>query len=415
MNNTLYLLENIFQPSVVLVNGTKIPLDEFIVEDEPAYAPKLQDFKNYIELLGDYEFPYLMFNNTFECPQMSNLVYSERIVNTLNEKGLHIFITENLMKYNGKRIFHSNLDRNPFLLVNNDDGLQKGIFNNPRAGQLDSIQDLINNNKLTNVTIFVPEHNVKSAISRYSHMDIQWKDLFLEYFITTDNIILKDKHAINYTFINTNWRYEPYRHVVASYLKNYNSKISWVYESSVEVFKNNIWFEPNDKLLNGFQILNQSTPLNLDMLVNDSVMLEGNILDRFKLPAYDIMPTIPSSDMYNDVFCSIVNESSFLDITTYISDKTLTAIMNCIPFVIVGPPHALKTVQQMGFKTFHKYWDESYDNEFDHTKRIYKIFKVIDTIASFSKDELVKMQEDMQDILIYNKKHIKKCIDYNEF
>lgn len=415
MNNTLYLLENISQPCIILVDGTRIPLDKFTVENEPAYAPKLQDFKNYMQFLKDYKFPYLMFNNTFECPQMSKLVYSESMINMLNEKGLHIFITENLMKYNGKRVAHSNLDRSPFLLVNNDIGLQKGIFDNPRAGQLDSIQDLINNNKLTNVTIFVPEHNVNRTIPQYSHMDIRWKDLFLNYFITTDNITVKDKTTIDYTFINTNWRYEPYRHVVASYLKNHNSKISWSYRSTEENFKKNIWFEPSDKLLNGFQILNQSTPLNLDMVVNDAVMLEGNILDRFKLPTYDIMPSIPSSSIYEDAFCSIVNESSFLDITTYISDKTLTAIMNCVPFVIVGPAYALKTAQDMGFKTFNKYWDESYDNETDHTKRMHKIFKLIDDIAAFSADELASMHQDMQDILIYNKQHIKKCLDYNEF
>ena len=406
--NRIHLLENFGSSYIILNDNTRIPLKDYIPTNEQFHEPKINDFKNYINLLEGFEYPYLMFNNTFECPQMNMIKYDTSIVNMLNTVGLHIFLTENLMKYNDQRIHHSNLDRSTFMLVNNDLGLQEGIFTNPRCGQLDSVQDLIINNGLTNVTVYVPEHNVDNALPRYKNIKFIWKDLFLKQFIKdTAAVNVQSKQELNYTFINTNWRYEPFRHIIAAYLKNYNSKISWCYHCTQDVFKKNMWFSPSEKLLTGFNALNDSVPLNLDIEVKLPTKLDGNIMDRFKLPNHNNMPYI-LTDQYTDVFCSIVNESSFLDITTYISDKTMTAIINCMPFVIVGPPYALRTAQEMGFKTFSKYWDESYDTELDHTKRMKKLFKVIDSIASYNKQDLVSMQQDMQDILIYNKQQIQR-------
>jgi hypothetical protein len=339
---------------------------------------------------------------------MSKLIYDTDIVNLLNSKGLHIFLTENLLKYNNLRVTHDQINKSNILEFNNDTGVCSGIFENPRTGQLDSIQDLINNNHLTNVIVHVGEHNVADALPKYSNIKFVWKDLYLQDFINRHaNLPITKKKNIKYTFININWRYEPYRHAIVAYLKNYNSKISWCYQATPEIFKSNIWFEPNEKLLNGLQKLNKSVPCNIDISIKTPTVLEGGIVDRFKLPNHSAYPAFLNIG-YDDVFCSIVNESSFLDITTYISDKTITAILNDMPFVIVGPAYALKTAQDLGFKTFNKYWDESYDNELDHTKRLHKIFKVIDTIANFSADKLASMQQDMQDSLLYNKQHIKR-------
>lgn len=405
----IYLLENFNNtPWLILEDTSRVLLNEYNPTFEYFRSPKIQDFKNYIELLGDLDVPYMMYNNTFECQQMSNLIYDTDTVNLLNSKGLHIFLTENLLKYNNSRVTHDQINKSNILEFNNDSGVCSGIFENPRTGQLDSIQDLINNNQLTNVTVYVAEHNVADAFPRYSNIKFKWKDLYLQQFIKQNiNTTTPKKKNINYTFINSNWRYEPFRHIIAAYLTNYNSKISWCYQATPEIFRSNIWFEPNEKLLNGLYKLNESVPCNIDINIETPTVLSGGIMDRFKLPNHNNYPALLNTG-HDDVFCSIVNESSFLDITTYISDKTLTAILNSMPFVIVGPPYALRTAKEMGFKTFDKYWEESYDSELDHTKRLHKIFKVIDTIATFSMSDLASIQNDMQDLLLYNKQHIKR-------
>ena len=408
-NERIYLLENFNNtPWIILEDASRIQLSDYDPGSEYFRSPKIQDFKNYINLLGDIDLPYMMFNNTFECPQLINLKYDSGTVELLNSKGLHIFLTENLLKYNNSRIEHNQINKANMPQFNNDSGLCKGIFDNPRTGQLDSIQDLIDNNQLTNVTVYVAEHNVAEVFPRYSNMKFVWKDLYLQQFIKkyTDTTII-EKTDIKYTFINTNWRYEPFRHIIAAYLKNYNAKISWCYKSTHEVFKNNMWFTPSNKLLQGLNDLNKTVPCNIDIDIKTSTVLHGGILDRFKLPNHNNYPELDNVG-HNDVFCSVVTESSFLDITTYISDKTLTAIFNCMPFIIVGPPHALKTAQGMGFKTFSDYWDESYDNEVDHTIRMKKIFELIDTISKFTKEQLTRMQQDMQSLLIYNMQHVKR-------
>ena len=405
----IYLLENFNgTPVIILHDGSRTLLKDYNPNFEHFYSPKTQDFINYIDLLGNTDFPYIMFNNTFECPQLSKIKYDSSTVEFLNTIGLHIFLTENFLKYNNSRIEHTHIHKENMPQFNNDTGLCSGIFENPRTGQLDSIQDLIDNNQLTNVTVYVAEHNVANALPRYSNMKFVWKDLYLQHFIKTySDAEVIEKKDIQYTFINTNWRYEPFRHIIAAYLKNYNSKISWCYKSTPVVFKNNMWFEPDNKLLQGFDILNNAVPCNIDIDIKTPTILHGGVMDRFKLPNINNFPLTPSNTIYDNVFCSVVTESGFLDITTYISDKTITAIFNCMPFIIVGPPHALKTARNMGFKTFSNYWDESYDNEFDHTSRIKKIFELIDTISKFTKEELTTMQQDMQSVCIYNKNHIK--------
>lgn len=404
----IILLENLTGESqLILEDNTRVLLSDYTVNSEHFYSPKIQDFKNYIELLGDIEVPYMMFNNTFESTQLNTLIYDSETVELLNNIGLHIFLTENLMKYDSNRVYHSRRTKENFLQLNNDTGINTGIFTNPRCGQLDSIQDLINNNNLTNVTVYTPEHNVSTAFTRYKGMKFAWKDLYLKQFIKQNaSRLTTPKEKIKYTFINSNWRYEPYRHVIAAYLMNYNSKISWSYQCTQNVFKNSVWFEPNDKLMLGFDKLSNNIPLSIDVPVTEPTILDGNIFDRFKLPKFNNMPDM-SGTMYSDVFCSVVTESSFLDITTYISDKTLSAIFNHMPFIIVGPAYALETAKSMGFQTFSKYWDESYDKETDHTKRMHKIFKLLDEIASYSSSELFTMYDDMQSILLYNRAHIR--------
>ena len=45
---------------------------------------------------------------------------------------------------------------------------------------------------------------------------------------------------------------------------------------------------------------------------------------------------------------------------------------------MVGNPQSLKVLKKQGFKTFDKWWDESYDDEFDFHKRMDKIVEVME-------------------------------------
>jgi hypothetical protein len=56
----------------------------------------------------------------------------------------------------------------------------------------------------------------------------------------------------------------------------------------------------------------------------------------------------------------------------------------------------------LGYKTFDKWWDESYDSELDLKQRFDKIVKVIEQISELNVEELMKLKTEMREVLIHN-------------
>lgn len=411
------LFENIYEPCFIFPNGVRVhanKIQDINLEYKTSFSyhanpVSITQYINYANL-ENFKKPYIIFNDCFECPQMQLIKYSKKTINKLNNEGLYVFLVENLIKYDGLRVRlnRNNLRENLHKLENNI-GLQKGEFNNLQIFQLDSLNDLVSANNLVNVTVYVSEYGVKDFSNNYN-FNIFYKDIdLLRHYYKIKDSPSSIKTEIKKVFLNYNFRYEPFRHVIAAYLSNYNSKISWYFRSNESLFKNSLWFEPsNDLIFNGFKILNSNLPLELDLNIKNVIDLEGSIYDRFKLPSNNSQPYILDFNIFNDVFCSVISESGYFDPTSYISDKTLFTIWNRTPFIIVGPPGSLSLLKKLGFKTFNNYWDESYDQEFDHKKRILKIFRLIDILSQKSQNELNYMIKDMNEILLYNKKNFQK-------
>lgn len=85
----------------------------------------------------------------------------------------------------------------------------------------------------------------------------------------------------------------------------------------------------------------------------------------------------------------------------HLTEKILRPIACAHPFVIMAGPGALKYLKGYGFKTFEKFWDESYDNEIDTVKRMEMI---VETMREIQQLELSDWKE-INDIAEYNKKH----------
>ena len=65
-------------------------------------------------------------------------------------------------------------------------------------------------------------------------------------------------------------------------------------------------------------------------------------------------------------------------------------------------------MKELGFKTFDKWWDESYDSEPNGWKRLQKVLDIIKEISSKSNEELLEMYIDMKDVLQHNVDLISK-------
>jgi len=73
---------------------------------------------------------------------------------------------------------------------------------------------------------------------------------------------------------------------------------------------------------------------------------------------------------------------------------------------MVSSPHTLKYLHELGFKTFDKWWDESYDLEEDNEKRLEKICELILKISKFSIKKCKLIYDDMIPILKYNQNNL---------
>jgi hypothetical protein len=132
---------------------------------------------------------------------------------------------------------------------------------------------------------------------------------------------------------------------------------------------------------------------------------------------------------YFNSFCSIVCESycfqkdeiimpwmseegnSILKAPTFITEKTDKPLSAAQPFIVVSTPFFLKKLKDLGYKTFDKWWDESYDLVEDDSKRIVEIQKLILEISTWSLEKCFETLLDMKEVLTHNMNHNQKIGD----
>jgi len=101
-------------------------------------------------------------------------------------------------------------------------------------------------------------------------------------------------------------------------------------------------------------------------------------------------------------FVNIITESLTDTKSVFFSEKTFKPMSCAQPFIIVGNPHSLKKLKELGFMTFDKWWDESYDNETNFTSRLDKIVYVLEEIASWDLEKCYQITQEMEEVLINN-------------
>ena len=92
--------------------------------------------------------------------------------------------------------------------------------------------------------------------------------------------------------------------------------------------------------------------------------------------------------------------------TRMFSEKTFRPLNSCQPFILITHPHMLNKLKTAGFKTFDKWWDESYDLEEDDDIRISKILNLLVELNKKTITELTDMYNEMIPILKHNFYHL---------
>lgn len=107
-------------------------------------------------------------------------------------------------------------------------------------------------------------------------------------------------------------------------------------------------------------------------------------------------------DAHKKTFVNIVTESLVNPEVIFFSEKTFKPMTCAQPFIMVGNPHSLKKLKELGFMTFDKWWDESYDDETDFTRRMDKIITLLEEIASWDMEKCYRITQEMTGVLINN-------------
>lgn len=108
-------------------------------------------------------------------------------------------------------------------------------------------------------------------------------------------------------------------------------------------------------------------------------------------------------DAHNSTFLNIITESLLHEKNViFFSEKTFKPIIAAQPFIMVGNPYSIQKLKELGFKTFDRWWDESYDLEKNLSKRLQKIINVMEEIATWDYDRCYQITQEMQETLKHN-------------
>lgn len=172
------------------------------------------------------------------------------------------------------------------------------------------------------------------------------------------------------------------------------------------------FFELDALFQNSLQSFNDYAKINHQL----PIKLEDQ--DGYTVGQTTLVHTNQVAQFYPDFLIDVVAETFIRGRSFYPTEKTTRPMLLKKPFIIMGSKCFLIHLRQMGFRTFHDFWDEDYDG-YQPNQRYNMILKLIDSLAAKSADELMDMYSKMKPILEHNynllleKKFIKQ-VDYTE-
>jgi hypothetical protein len=109
-----------------------------------------------------------------------------------------------------------------------------------------------------------------------------------------------------------------------------------------------------------------------------------------------VKPTFDPS--FLRTYMTLLTESAFT--TCQVSEKGVKALRYYHPFIAVAGPYYLRMLREKGFKTFSKYFDESYDEIEDHGERMKAVIKLTNELNDSKK--LHKIFMNSKEEVIHN-------------
>lgn len=410
------------RPCVTLVDGTQI------YDEDSAYYFHFYKWAMQPTWFHTETTPRMIFGSKGYIPQLEDKIYDASTVEHLNLHGLEIYLYETLT-------FATTLVPRPNFKIKKNSNLIDTIMsaygdsmlfechqdndNDLLCYELESISKFAAQNNLTNVKVNTCHYNIDFIKSKYPNIKLQCKDLHLASMVNLPKEDIYPFQTIEPTdlietkFISPNWRYHSARHLLMTYLVDKPGIYSWYHKGSLDKLNSNLWFDLIQSKLksvvtHGLPLLNQVAPLEINCKYPVNTITGQTDYLKYPVGTQGSPSDYRMDEAYLKCFCAVVTESYFAMPTGIVSEKILNAVKLGRPFVLVAPPRTLEYMHKLGFQTFGRYWDESYDTESDHEQRMIKILTVLDYINSMSMGELKAWYANMKDILEHNAEVVRQ-------
>jgi len=105
---------------------------------------------------------------------------------------------------------------------------------------------------------------------------------------------------------------------------------------------------------------------------------------------------------FMNTYVSLVSESLVGPNVIFPTEKIWKPIAFYHPFIVISEPGFLQHLRKLGYKTFSKWFDESYDQELDQDKRLNMVINEIKKLTKMTHEELQNMLFEMFPTLKHN-------------
>jgi hypothetical protein len=121
---------------------------------------------------------------------------------------------------------------------------------------------------------------------------------------------------------------------------------------------------------------------------------------RISLPDVSYEDTLK---LYQNTYFSVASETFFFNGPgRFFSEKSFKPFAFMHPFILMSQPNSLEILQQLGYKTFHPFIDESYDKETNDVGRLKMILKEVERLSNLSDDKIEKFIDMVKPITNHN-------------
>jgi len=227
------------------------------------------------------------------------------------------------------------------------------------------VRELFKIHKLSNRLLFR-----SNAIPTFNFTDIKYQPISYYLGKNIDSMFDINERTMEYTFLSLYGGYRAEREEVHQFLKT-----EGILEKSIYSYN------------------------SIDSNIENSYSkwIEGNMSDTDK---FSLM--MKPGEYYRNTFCSIVYESNFNNNVTFFTEKVNKCFLGGHPFIVVSTPKFLSNLKELGFETFNRWWDESYDDEPNDLKRMKTIKETILDVSSWSIEKCREVYTEMIPILQHN-------------